>query len=105
MGINARKPVPGFVNKGADQPAHPRSDQRLCYLLIEKYILTFNKRNSIFELVSVAGETCLSLALSENRSTGFVTTRPISYGSHLKILTSKVLSVLYMYRKIGSVPW
>ena len=39
MGLDARKPV--FVrfgnNTGADQPAHPQSDQRLCYSIIGKY--------------------------------------------------------------------
>ena len=29
---------PGFANNtGADQPAHPQSDQRLCYSLFGKY--------------------------------------------------------------------
>ena len=54
-------------NKGADQPAHPRS-------LISAFVIPFLESTisklttseiSIFQLVSVAEETGLSLALSE----------------------------------------
>ena len=39
MGLDARKAyLRGFENnKGTDQPAHPRPNQRLCYSLIGKY--------------------------------------------------------------------
>ena len=40
-------------NKGADQPAHPQSDQRIC----------FGSFESIISRLSVAMETGLSLAL------------------------------------------
>ena len=70
----------GFANnKGADQPAHPRS-------LISVYVICLLKRIisrlatseiSLFYLVSVAEETGLSLALSETPKTDFVATRPI----------------------------
>ena len=69
MGLDARKPVfGGFANnKGADQPAHPRS-------LISAFVICFivsiisklaSSKISIFELVSVAEETGFSPALSE----------------------------------------
>ena len=36
-------------NKSTDQPAHPQSDQRLCYSLIEKYHMkTCYKKNINF---------------------------------------------------------
>ena len=66
-------------NKGADQPAHPRS-------LISAFVIRFSERiisklatyeSSIFLLVSVAEETGLSLALSETPKTGFLATWPI----------------------------
>ena len=65
----------GFANNiGADQPAHPGS-------LISTFIVLFLERIicklateeiSIFQLVSVAEETGLSLAMSETTKTGFV---------------------------------
>ena len=70
----------GFANNtGADQPAHPRS-------LISAFVIRFCEsiicklatcEISIFQLVSVAEETGLKLALSETQKTGFPTTRPI----------------------------
>ena len=66
-------------NKSADQPAHQRS-------LISTFVICFldniisklaKSEIPIFYLVSVAGETGLSLALSETPKTGFVASRPI----------------------------
>ena len=68
-------------NKGADQTVHPRS-------LISAYVIRLLKSTiaklaanelSIFQLVSVAEQTGLSLVLSETPKTGFVVIRPISY--------------------------
>ena len=69
----------GFAyNKGADRPAHPCS-------LINTFVIRFLKRIifkratgkiSIIQLVSVAEETGLSLALLETPKTSFVVTRP-----------------------------
>ena len=54
----------GFVNnKGADQPAHPRS-------LISAFV--FRSLESIISKLSVAKETGLSLALSKTPKTGFL---------------------------------
>ena len=61
-------------NTGTDQPAHPRR-------LISAFIIRFLEsiicnlatgEISIFELVSVAEETDLKLALSETPKTGFL---------------------------------
>ena len=63
-------------NTGADQPAHPRS-------LISAYVIRFLEsiicilstgEISFFQLVSVAEETGLKLALSETPKTGFLAT-------------------------------
>ena len=67
-------------NKGADQPAHPRS---LISANIIRYLESIISRLtigeiSVFWLVSVADETGLSVALSETPKTGFLTTRPIT---------------------------
>ena len=69
----------GFANnKGEDQPAHAGS-------LISTFIIRFLEVSlsklaaseiSIFLLVSVAEETCLSLTLLEILQTGFVASRP-----------------------------
>ena len=65
-------------NTGADQPVHPGS-------LISAFVIrilesTISKlatiEISLFQLVSVAEETGLSLALWETPKTGFVATRP-----------------------------
>ena len=70
----------GFGNNtGADQPAHPHS-------LISVFVIRFLEsiicklatgEISTFQLVSVAEETDLKIALSETPKTGFVATRPI----------------------------
>ena len=71
-------------NTGADQPAHPRS-------LINAFAIRFLERIicklatgeiSIFKLVSLAGDTGLSLSLSEAPKTGFLATRPIYWPAH-----------------------
>ena len=82
MGLDARKPVWGFVNNTcADQPAHRRS-------LISAFVIRFVKtiicqlatgEISIFWLVPVAEEAGLILALSETAKTGFLVSRPIWY--------------------------
>ena len=54
-----------------------QSDQRLCYPLLESIICTLATGEiSIFQLVSVAEETGLKLALSETPKTGFLATGP-----------------------------
>ena len=70
-------------NKGADQPAHPRSlISAFIIRLLESIISKLASRGiSIFLLVTIAEETCLSLALSVTPKTGFVPTRPILYKS------------------------
>ena len=58
----------GFMNNKWGQPAVPLTDQSLCYLLFQKYIIqTLFKQNFIFYLVSVAEETGLSLILSDTQ--------------------------------------
>ena len=80
LGLDARKTcLRGFANnKGADQPAHPRS-------LISAYVFRFLKtiisklatcKFSTFYVVSVAEQAGLNLALSETPKTGFLVTRP-----------------------------
>ena len=69
----------GFAyNKGADQPALPR---RLIIAFVIPFLesIIFKRATgkiSIIQLVSVAEETGLSLALSETPKTSFVATRP-----------------------------
>ena len=57
-----------FVNNtGADQPAHPLSDQRLCYGYLESIISKLaTSEMPIFYLVPVAEETGLSLVFFRN---------------------------------------
>ena len=72
----------GFaVNKGTDQPVHT---DRLSRAFIVRFLecIIFKLTSSgilIFTLVSVAGETGLSVALSETPKTGFLEMRSISY--------------------------
>ena len=76
-----RKPVfRGFANNtGADQPVRPRS--LISPLVIRVLVSTISKlatsKISFFELVSVAEEIGLKLALTETLNTGFVATLPI----------------------------
>ena len=63
-----------FVNnKGADQPAHPRSLISTFVILLLECIISklATCKISIFWLVCVAEETGLSLILSETPKTGF----------------------------------
>ena len=71
-------------NKGADQPAHPRS-------LISAFVIHFSKsiisklatsEISSFKLVFVAEETALSLALLKTPKTGFLVSQPNLQDSH-----------------------
>ena len=66
-------------NKGADQPAHPRSlISVIVFRFLESIICELaTDEMSIFYLVSVAEETCLKFALSETPKTGFLATKPI----------------------------
>ena len=65
-------------NKGADQPAHPRSlISAFVIRLLKSIISRLDTREiSIFQLVSVVEQTGLHLALLETPKTGFVATRP-----------------------------
>ena len=65
-------------NTDADKPAHPRSlISAFVILLLKSIIFRLTAGEiSMFYLISVADEICFSLALSETRKTGFVTTRP-----------------------------
>ena len=73
-----RKPVFGVCEQQRRrQPVHPRS---LISAYVIRLLVSFISRlamSGIFDLVSVAEETGLSLALSVTRKTGFVATRPI----------------------------
>ena len=60
-------------NKSADQPAQLRSLIHCYSLYIGQYhIKTCSIHNSMFQMVSIAEETGLSLALSDTPKTGFV---------------------------------
>ena len=65
-------------NKGADQPAHPcRLISAFVICFLESIISKLTTSEiSIFQLVSVAEDAALNLALSETPKTGFVTSRP-----------------------------
>ena len=70
----------GFANnKGADQPARPRSLISAFVIRLLKSIIPrlATSEISLFHLVSVAEETGLSPALSETPKTGFLATRPV----------------------------
>ena len=66
-------------NKGADQPEHLRSlINAFVFRSLENIISSLaTSEISIFQLVSVAKETGLSICLFENPKTGFVASRPI----------------------------
>ena len=65
-------------NTGADQPAHPRSlISAFVIRLMESIICKLATGDiSIFQLVCVAEETGLKLALAETPKTGFLAARP-----------------------------
>ena len=66
-------------NKGADQPAHPRSlSSAFVICVLESTISKLaTSEISIFLLVPVAEQATLNLTLSETLKTGFLVTRPI----------------------------
>ena len=66
-------------NKGADQPAHPRSLISTFVFRVLESILFKRATSEIstFYLVSVTEENGLNLTLSETPKTGFLATRPI----------------------------
>ena len=72
-----RKPVFPFANnKGADQPAHPRSLISafvVCYLDSIIPILVKSKISRL-QLVSIAEQASLSLTWSQTLKTGFLVT-------------------------------
>ena len=68
-------------NTDADQPAHSR---RLISVIVIRFLESMlsklaTSEISIFYLVYVAGQTGLSLTLSETLTTGFAATRPTWY--------------------------
>ena len=80
-----RKPVLRYANnKGADQPAHPRS-------LINTFVVrcldsiislvSFSEISSL-QLASVAAQACLSLTRLKPLKTGFLVTRLIDISTH-----------------------
>ena len=88
MGLVAAKPVfGGFANnKNANEPAHPRRLISTFVIRLLEIIISqlASSEISIFQLVSVAKETGLSLALSETPKTGFLTSRHIyMYKAHV----------------------
>ena len=74
--FEVRNPVfGGFVNnKGADQPAHPRSLISALFIRFLESIISrlATSKISIFLLVSVAEQAGLNLTLLETPKTGFV---------------------------------
>ena len=72
--------LPGVANnKGADQPAHPRSLISafvICFLDSFTYRLATREISS-FKLVSLAEQAGLNLTFSETPKTGFLASRPI----------------------------
>ena len=68
MGLDVGKPV-----FGADQPAHPHSLISAFVIHLLECIISklASSKIPIFQIVSVAGETGLSYALSETPKTGF----------------------------------
>ena len=73
--------LPHATNKGADQPAHPRSLISTfvvrCLVSI-KPLVAISEMSSLY-LASVAAQTGLSLTLSQTPKTGFLVMRLISY--------------------------
>ena len=95
---NLYKCIRGYPNnKGADQPAHLRSlvcAFVICYLK-SLVIKLASYEISILQLVSVADETGLSLALSETLKKGFVASRPkLSFSKNTFRKSIRVSNVL-----------
>ena len=77
MGLDARKPVVGVCEQPRHIPAcaSAQTVQRLCYSFFFLESITFRLATSeisIFQLVSLAEETGLSLPSSVTLKTGFV---------------------------------
>ena len=66
--------MPYANNKGADQPAHPRSLIVPLYSIIP--LVSISEISSLC-LASVAAQTCLSLPWLQTPNTGFLVTRLI----------------------------
>ena len=66
-------------NKGADQPAHPRSliSAFVIHLLESIKFKLDTSEISIFYVVSVAEQAGLGMSISETPKTGFLASRPI----------------------------
>ena len=96
-------------NKGEDQPAHPHSlisafDIRL---LESKVSELATSEFSIFQLISVAKETGLSLALSESLKPGFATLRPMILTSELFTFLEVTFNIVYFdnIARTFMTPW
>ena len=92
MGLVATKPVFGGLRKRC------RLISAFVIRLLESIISKLASSDiSIFQLVSVAEETGLSLALSETSKTGFFAVRPIFTSSNkVSVIDSKPLNVKCM---------
>ena len=79
MGLDVRKPFFEVWEQKRRRPHRLISTFVICFLesIVSKLA---TGEISIFQLVSVAMETGLSLALPETLKTGFVTSRPIYKG-------------------------
>ena len=80
MCLKMRNCLWGFVNnKWADQPAHLRRLTNAFVVHVLESIISrlVTSEITVFELVSVAEEICVSLTLLEIPKTGFVALRPI----------------------------
>ena len=77
MGLNARKPVFRGLRTTKAQTSLPSLLSTVVIRLLKIIISRLaTSKISIFQLVSVAKETGLGLAVSETPKTGFVTSRP-----------------------------
>ena len=86
----------GFANnKGANQPAHPRSLVSVFVIRFLKSIISklATSEISVFLLVSVAEETALSPALSETLKSGFLASRP----KWSSLLSGRITSVIIRF--------
>ena len=78
--MGRKEPVFGVCKQQRHRPAYPsaQSDQRLCFFYFLESIISNLVKSEIstFQLVSVAEQAGLNLALSETPKTGFLATRP-----------------------------
>ena len=81
MGLETRENLPLWVceQQMPDQAVHPRSPISAFVIYLFESNISILATSKIFQLVSVAEETGLSLALSETPKTGFVLSRPIYF--------------------------